>query len=585
MLRLNTLIGHAVSVLALLSLLSGLQPWLEASVRREIQNWYVQQYQNKTMFLKIPVHGNEQTVQVNAGGPVIDRSSAAQALFFKVGDQVRIQRVEFRGNEIRFRISSIDTAREAELRYRFPTNLEDDFPQRAAFDVTLEGTLTEGLDYAEVDSAKETYINRQFSQFVDQLARTSDTSHDSVVRIMSRNLPDYQTLQENLAGARKELGQTEAELQDEKTRRQELQSELTRSERELDSERTQLQTIRAERDRVSKDLEGVQRRAGELQQNTENYQAQISELVKDLNVRTSSATSLGAQVNILNESIQSLRAEQTARTRELRDLNDRVQDLQQANQKLDADLKKTRDEKDNLWKDFSALTSNRQSLEARYIEMKQDNERLANVIQLDSGFRLSRRTESRENQDVHVLDLYLLEQHLGSFEMETPPQAGTVHQVRFRALSPESVKFSDEERKLYELLGEGLKVETAWESHSAAMKLVLLDKDSVQTAGPRETIEWPWMFQGELSQPETATLLIHLVSPDGRKIFLGSQDVTVTPANLVARLRHMISPISVLAGALIATLFLVTVFGIRGRSRPASGRAPSGNELVVQKRL
>ena len=100
-----------------------------------------------------------------------------------------------------------------------------------------------------------------------------------------------------------------------------------------------------------------------------------------------------------------------------------------------------------------------------------------------------------------------------------PPIAGTVHPVRFEVKSPEIVKFTEEERNIYEVLGETLKIQTSWQTRSDNLKIILMDKEPLQTVGPREKIAWPWMFQGDISQPEQVSLVTHLISPDGTELF------------------------------------------------------------------
>ena len=105
--------------------------------------------------------------------PTIDPGSAASPLLFKVGDQVRITDVSFRNDSVRFKIASLETTVQGEIAFQFPRQLEQDFPQRGNFDVALEATLTEGLSYTDIDSAKEEFITSQFDQFVQQLARSN----------------------------------------------------------------------------------------------------------------------------------------------------------------------------------------------------------------------------------------------------------------------------------------------------------------------------------------------------------------------------------------------------------------------------
>ena len=141
--------------LKLLAIFFSMNLWLSAGVRREIENWYVQNYENKALFLKIPVRGQRQIVYVGDTQPTLDPGSASSPLRFKVGDHVRITDVSFRNDSVRFKIASLEASGVGEIAFEFPRQLEQDFSQRGNFDVTLEATLTEGLSYTDIDSAKE----------------------------------------------------------------------------------------------------------------------------------------------------------------------------------------------------------------------------------------------------------------------------------------------------------------------------------------------------------------------------------------------------------------------------------------------
>ena len=92
------------------------------------------------------------------------------------------------------------------------------------------------------------------------------------------------------------------------------------------------------------------------------------------------------------------------------------------------------------------------------------------------------------------------------------------------------------------------------------------------------------MFQGEVTQPESASLVVHLISSNGNRIFLGSQDLTVSPAQMMTRLRYSISPMSILAGSVAGLLVFGVLFGLRGRPQPPS-KAGTQGPLIVQKKL
>jgi len=546
--------------LKLLAIFFSMNLWLSAGVRREIENWYVQNYENKALFLKIPVRGQRQIVYVGDTQPILDPGSASSPLLFKVGDQVRITDVSFRNDSVRFKIASLEASGVGEIAFEFPRQLEQDFSQRGNFDVTLEATLTEGLSYTDIDSAKEEFIKNQFDQFVQQLARSNNTSNEFVMTTLGEKIPAYRL-------TTSKLQEVEQILLEETAARQQIQSDVAHLRVELAQTKTQLSTLQSEQDGLLKEIASAERQNAAFRKSAQDHEQQIASLVKNLNLKSSSATSLSAQVKVLNDSIDTLQQEQMSRARALLDTRAQLAQHQESNQKLSQELQKTQKERDRVWDDLRLLTSNRKSLEARYLEVKRENEKFEDTSLLANSLSFKRRIENREEGVFQLADLYLLDQLIATLEIQVPPHAGTVHPVRLEVKSPDIVKFAEEEREVYEILGETLKFRTSWQTRSDNLKIVLLDKEPLQTVGPREKIEWPWMFQGDISQPEQVSLITHLVSPDGVEIFLGSQDFMVSPGQMLVRLRHSFSLISLLAGVVLALAALGIVFTFRKRSQ------------------
>ena len=562
--------------LKLLAIFFSMNLWLSAGVRREIENWYVQNYENKALFLKIPVRGQRQIVYVGDTQPILDPGSASSPLLFKVGDQVRITDVSFRNDSVRFKIASLEASGVGEIAFEFPRQLEQDFSQRGNFDVTLEATLTEGLSYTDIDSAKEEFIKNQFDQFVQQLARSNNTSNEFVMTTLGEKIPAYRL-------TTSKLQEVEQILLEETAARQQIQSDVAHLRVELAQTKTQLSTLQSEQDGLLKEIASAERQNAAFRKSAQDHEQQIASLVKNLNLKSSSATSLSAQVKVLNDSIDTLQQEQMSRARALLDTRAQLAQHQESNQKLSQELQKTQKERDRVWDDLRLLTSNRKSLEARYLEVKRENEKFEDTSLLANSLSFKRRIENREEGVFQLADLYLLDQLIATLEIQVPPHAGTVHPVRLEVKSPDIVKFAEEEREVYEILGETLKFQTSWQTRSDNLKIVLLDKEPLQTVGPREKIEWPWMFQGDISQPEQVSLITHLVSPDGVEIFLGSQDFMVSPGQMLVRLRHSFSLISLLAGVVLALAALGIVFTFRKRSQaPESG---DDQDLVPHKQL
>ena len=143
---------------------------LDGAVSREVEAEYRQRFENRAMFLKMPVHGNRQVIHLRAGLVVPDRAALAQPLTFRVGEQVRITQLNFRDSAIEFRIASIDLTQQATVAFEFGESLSYTFHQRPAFESALDGAFTEGLTFRDIDSAKEQFVRDQFQRVVGQIS-------------------------------------------------------------------------------------------------------------------------------------------------------------------------------------------------------------------------------------------------------------------------------------------------------------------------------------------------------------------------------------------------------------------------------
>ena len=554
----------------LLVLFVSLSCWVYGGVRRDIKQWYTQNYENRAMFLKIPVRGQRQVVHVRDSGPNLVQTVGGP-LYFKVGDQVRITNLDFKSRSIRFKVASTNLSREVEIEFDFPVELRANFAQRAAFDEALQATFTEGLTYSDIESAKEEFIHSQFDEFVKRIVISGDTSNESVIEAVTDRIPAYRELQGKAVQTQKKLEQAQADLQRETSAREQLQSEIERRTLELDQARETVSKLHEQQGQLQDKTRSLELQTDQFQRSRQGYEDQLKHM-----------GNLGKQIEDLKSGINWVKKQRDELSTKLERAQKRAMEFQSETKKLSSDLKRTQEEKKSLWDDVTALTSNRKGLEARYIETKRAKESLESVNDVSSALRLEERLEKRQEDAFRVADLYLLSQRLGTFEMKVPEQVGTSYQLRFSADSPNTVKFSEEERRLHELLGEDLKIETQWKTTSSDLQVVLVKNESLQSVKPRESIEWTWLFQGEVSQPEPVSLFVNLVNKDGKKLFLGTQEFTVGSNKLWPRLRQTFSPMSALAGAVVAVVLVAMVLGFRKRKSPsAAGREQVPSQNVV----
>lgn len=549
---------------------------LEAGSRREVEDRYVQYYKNKAMFLKIPIRGARQIVFVTDTGPVLDRSNAAAPLAFKVGDQVRITDVNFRGDNARFRISSVDVSRDSEILFQYPGHPGDDPQYQAAFDRALEGSFTEGLSYTEIDAAKEQFIRSQFDHLIQQFATTTGTSREYVIQAISEQNPEYRAAKTAAEEARARVQALEEELRRESAARRQGQTELTTLRRELDQARTALGALQGERDQVASERETAQQqltqaqtRAREFENRARDYERQVGELVKNLDLHAASSETLGRR-------LEALTSERATLSERLSQVSSEVETLRRNNQQLSEQLKTTEERRSRLEGDLRALTSDKDSLQANFLETRRQKELLERTEALQSSLRLQSRLENREEGKFQIADLYLLNHKIGQFEVQVPEQPGKVYPVRFTVNSPDTVEFGEEARRLYRALGEKFQVAAEWHTSSDSLKALLLGEEPLQSLGPRESTEWRWSFTGGLDQPQRVVLRTHLVDEDGQKIMLADQEFMVNPTGVLFWLRQSFSLVSLLAGILLATGVFTVVWGLRGLSRsPSRGQQKS----------
>ena len=114
--------------------------------------------------------------------------------------------------------------------------------------------------------------------------------------------------------------------------------------------------------------------------------------------------------------------------------------------------------------------------------------------------------------------------------------------MSFKAASPDRVEFTEEERDLYESLGEKLKIEPLWVPGSDRIETVLQSGEAIQEIAPREEGTWTFVFQGEMADAEQVKLGLRLIDVDDQFVEMVSQDYELNPAGFLARLRQHHEP-------------------------------------------
>ncbi len=573
--------------IALLSLV----PSLFGGVSKEIQAVYVQRYENKAMFLKVPVHGLRQIVFVRSGEPVLDRSNLGQPLAFKVGDQVRITDVQFRDELIRFKISAIDMSRDSELVFQFSQELTSGFDQRDAFDRALDKTLTEGLSYRDIDSAKESFIAGQYDQLIRQFAANTGTSTDYVVQTITEQNPEFQRMRQELAQKQQQLKSLEDRVSKAENASSQATEEATRlrravsqAEREADSLKEERSELSAQVGRLSEELNKAKKENANWTARERDYQRQLSEVVRNLDTQTSQSAQLGSQVDSLGQAIDALKRERDNFRGQAADHLAKSEELTAKLEDSEKRLTRMTADRDRQASRLRALTTDKNNLNSRFLQMLEEKEQLETARELEASLRVEEREFEQDRQRSRI---FLGTHPIGSLEISPPLTEGDKASVRFEMDSPDTVKFSEVERKLYDSLGEKPRMAAVWtlDEEVEGLELALIQGEAEQEVAPRETAEWAWEVRGTPPAATPVKLSVQLIDGNDHRVLVASREYRLRPGGIGGLINRSFSLWAVLLGFLGgAGLVAAAVVLRRGKRVEDPSPRPAGPRLYVEEK-
>lgn len=511
------------------------QVW--AGVSDEIEQEYRTRYENKALFLRRSVWGAEQVVQVPEGRE-IGGPGAGRAPLFRVTDQVRVTKVDFKDEEVEFTLSSIDLSRQAKVRFRFPRSLTYTFPQRADFDRVLEMWFTEGLTYRELEETRRQYIQEEFRRTLGVLTGTSGADPDFVRDAVADAQPEFARVRRDLAALQERYSSLEAEREGLEQRVRDLEAELRQARAGLAAVRESAAGVEQERDRLRRELATARSALERLQRENSAATAQLRELSERLNLELGSNTELSRQVGELSRRVEALTAAEAQARREVTRLQQELQKLQQERDELRKELSATRSALQGAERRLRDLTSDRDSLEARFVQVQDERDRLVTAQRLAQALRLFVVSEPDQVSSGELEgELYLLSRRLGSWrvwteESETGPR---LHYL-FRGESPDLVQFSEEERALYEALGETLQLAVLPYTWRDGQAWRAAEAEAVRPAPVRETVEWAWSPALAIDRPEWVEIRLTVQTAAGLPVPVGDVLLQVEPMGLWYRL-------------------------------------------------
>lgn len=560
-----------------------------AGVSKAIQDRYRRDYDNKAFFLKIPLYSERQLVLISGGSFHAEQGQGAARM--KVGEQVRITAIDFGGEEIKFKLVPITTAGLFEIIFKFDASLQDNFPNSGVFDSALQATFTEGLQYADIEDAKKTYVEDQFERIVRDIATTTGTSRDAVMKSIAPRLPAYQDAQRDIENLRSRGQDMAAQIGQQQSENRRLESELKTHQGELARLRTANAALQEKIDNSASQLS----RLGEDLRNArgvnQGYQKELANLQRSLNLRVDANRDIGSQISELAQAMKRLQSANDALESQASALRTRGEQLQTANARLTGDLEDSKASNRKLRETIDTLTSKEDSLARQYIQLKNTKENLETVARtIDSlSSRIAEESEDGGYRSGKI-NIFVKNVLLGTVDYRIPEYLNANEakdaEARFSSESIDYVKVTAEERGLLRSLGDRLKLQLRLLSPVASVVVTPVSKGEVQELGERELASWRWTVTNRGTQDSRLQLDMRLVNRNSDEIEVLDREYLVASSSVVRQMRTFLQPVPISLGAVLGfVLFGIVGVFRRGRRTTAPPAQPAAAPYAGKKQL
>jgi predicted nuclease with TOPRIM domain len=561
-----------------------------AGVSRSIQEQYKKEYENKAMFLKVPVYGEKQSVHISGQTVRVDQGTGVPR--FKVGDQVRILLVEFAGDEIRFRMSGIGTPGIFEFGYRFDSNLLEDFPNRDVFERAIQSTLTEGLKYTEIEEAKRSFVENQFEQSVRDIAGSASISREAVLKSIAPQVPAYRDAQREIDNLRGRLQDVSGQLAQAQAENRKLESESKAQQAELSRLKSSNAALQSKIDDSASQISKLGDDLRDAKGSQQGYQRELANLQRSLNIKVDTGRDLAAQIADLGQAMRKLQKENDTLGNQINSLHTNLDSQQAANARLLGNNEELKASNGKLQATINTLTSKEDSLGRQYVDLKREKEKLEEFASAVAALR-TRIEEEKTEDGMHTgrASLYLKSVLLGSLTWNIPEHLNHNEsksaEAAFSAESIDAIRMSPEERHLRGMLGDKLKVRVDLASGSNAVEVAPEADEGYHDVGERDHFSWRWNITNRSSQDASLSITARLRNKNSSEIPLFQHEKTVLSSNAVRQIRGYLHPIPLAIGILLGFL-LFGVVGIFRRPKKPGARSHGPADppaAVIHKKL
>jgi predicted nuclease with TOPRIM domain len=528
-----------------------------------MQERYKKEYQNKAIFLKIPVYSEKQLIYINE-----QKIRAEQGLGtprYKVGDQLRILAVDFAGDEIKFRMGAISGTGIVEIIFKFDSNLQETFPNKEVFDRALQSTFTEGLKYTDIEDAKRSFVEEEFDRSVRDIAASASINRETVLKNIAPQVPAYQDAQRDIENLKNTLQDIKGQLTQALAENRKLDSTLKTEQAELSRLKNAHAALQEKIDSSSLQVSKLGEDLRDAKGTAQGYQQGIANIQRSLNMKVEPNRDLAMQIADLGQAIRKLQKDNESLTNQIASIRTNLEAQQAANGRLVSENEELKSSNHQMQSTIKTLSSNEDSLARKYLDLENAKKEVDNFAQVVKALRTRVVEETNEaGARSAKVNIYLKNTLLGSLEWSLPanisPGESKSCEVGFTAESIDYVRLTPEERHMLHTLGDRLKMKIDLASGTATMAVTPEKKESLREVRERDRATWTWKIGNHGSQDARLLISARLVNKNSEEISFLQQENTVLASNIVKQVRSYLHPIPLAVGAVIGFL----IFGIVG---------------------
>ncbi len=430
-----------------------------AGVDRDLQQVYDARYLNKTFFLKMPITSDPFRIYVRSNRYRIVNDENSR-LIFKLGDQVRIIKIDFGGRDIEMNITSLDQSRSARIRFLFPTSLDARFSASDSFNQVLAKLFTQGLSYTDLDKARSDYIQDQYENFVQDESRMTDMGEKDINQAALSANPAGQDLMKDVKNLQSRITDLDAQVRS-----------LTEQNKKMDADLAQLRQEKMILESAAKDYQGkikalgsarddLQKELNRQKRTLQQLETSIRGTLTELGIKVSATHTPGEWLQTLSREYLQLSAGNQAYQNRVESLESTVASQKKAIDTANTRISDLTSQADRLQKDnqefkkqIDILVSKDKTLAREMLQLQHQKNVIESKLLSRNLLNVSIHRQRKENEQIIDATIAIKKHTLGTITITAPREVSPSQPLRITLRSrlqsrEELEKITDPDLKL-----------------------------------------------------------------------------------------------------------------------------------------